>query len=125
MKTLKPPRSPGNISPALDSLISQYRLSNQSEAKSPYTVAWYTDILKAYESFAKTQLRLDGLPSFSINAARQYILYLRSRPKYAGQPFIAEKTQPVSPKTVQCHVRAMKAFSTWLYLEGYTVDRQR
>ncbi len=95
-------------------------MSNQSEAKSPYTVAWYTDILKAYESFAKTQLRLDDLHSFSINAARQYILYLRSKPKYAGHPFIAEMTQPVSPKTVQCHVRAMKAFSTWLYLEGYT-----
>ncbi|MFC2062669.1 tyrosine-type recombinase/integrase [Chloroflexota bacterium] len=120
MKTLKPSRSPGNISPTLDSLMTLYRLSNQSEGKSPDTVTWYTDILKAYESFTKAQLRLDDLTGFSINAARQYILYLRGKPKYADHPFIAEKAQPVSPKTVQCHVRAMKAFSTWLYLEGYT-----
>ena len=30
----------------------------------------------------------------------------------------------ISPRTVQCHVRALKAFSSWLYADGYTIDNR-
>jgi integrase/recombinase XerC/integrase/recombinase XerD len=55
---------------------------------------------------------------------RDYKLYLLERHKYAGHPFTPEQQKTLSPKTVQCHVRALKAFSSWLYREGYTSDNR-
>ena len=34
------------------------------------------------------------------------------------------QTKPLSPQTLRCHTRALKAFSTRLYLEGYTNENR-
>ena len=51
---------------------------------------------------------------------RQYILDLRNRRSFEGHPYTHAQDKSVSSKTVQGHVRGLKAFSTWLYREGYT-----
>ena len=51
---------------------------------------------------------------------RNYILYLRDRPRFQGHPYIPAQTTTLSPRSLQCHVRTLKAFSSWLYAEGYT-----
>jgi len=108
----------------IDKLISRYDLSNQAEGKSPKTVAWYTEMLTAFSGFLKVKHHCHNLLAFDINNVRDYMLYLRHKPKYQGHPYTPERDKPISPKTVQCHVRALKAFSSWLYAEGYTLDNR-
>lgn len=55
---------------------------------------------------------------------RAYILYLRGKNKFEGHPHNPAQTKPLSPKTLQCHTRVLKAFSTLLYEEGYTSDNR-
>ncbi|MCK4793160.1 MAG: hypothetical protein KAV87_56035, partial [Desulfobacteraceae bacterium] len=64
------------------------------------------------------------LLAVTLNAVRDYIIYLRHKPKFEGHPYTPAQAKSISPKTVQCHVRALKAFSSWLYAEGYTLDNR-
>jgi site-specific recombinase XerD len=51
---------------------------------------------------------------------RDYILHLRGRAAFAGHPFLAPREQGLSDSSVNCYVRALRAFSTWLYEQDYT-----
>jgi len=104
----------------IDELISRYALSNQADSKSPKTIAWYGDILNQFSAYLKTERYACHLSAISLDIVRGYVLYLRHKPKFKGHPFTPTQADYPSPRTVQCHVRALKAFSSWLYAEGYT-----
>jgi len=108
----------------IDELVSRYALSNQADGKSYSTVKWYTEILTSFSGYVKSKLGKNGLSVFTLELARGYILYLRQKPRFQGHPYTPERDKPISPKTVQCHVRALKAFSSWLYAEGYTPENR-
>ena len=90
----------------LTKLISHFSQSNRAEGKSPKTVSWYTEMLFGFIKF----LRANGIEAIlsELNAttARQFV--------------ISEQGRGLSPYTVQGKVRALKAFSSWLFAEGYT-----
>jgi len=104
----------------IDELISRYALSNQADSKSPKTIAWYGDILNQFSAYLKTKRYPCHLSAISLDIVRGYILYLQHKPRFKGHPYTPVQSNPLSPKTVQCHVRALKAFSSWLYDEDYT-----
>lgn len=104
----------------LAELISNYELSNRADGKSPKTIGWYSDILKSYIGHRKQRGYPYDLSSFNIDSVREYILYLRRKPKFSGHPFTPEQDEAVSAQTIRCHVRGLKAFSTWLYRNGHT-----
>ena len=103
-------------------LLDRYSISNQADGKSPKTIAWYRDMLTQFSAYLKTEQYPSYLSSFNIDIVRNYILYLRHKPKYQGHPYTPQQDKLISPKTVQCHVRALKAFSSWLHIEGYTSE---
>jgi len=103
-------------------LADRYRLSNVAEGKSPKTVKWYDEILRSFGAYNKAKLQCYDISSFSIDSVRDYILHLRHKPKFRGHPYTPEQGETVSPRTVQCHVRGLKAFSSWLHMEGYTTE---
>ena len=107
-------------SSTLGELISNYELSNYADGKSPKTIRWYSDILKSYIKYRKENGYPYDLSTFNIDSVREYILYLRRKPKFTGHPFTPEQKEAVSAQTVRGHVRALKAFSTWLYHSGHT-----
>jgi len=104
----------------IDELVARYTVSNQADGKSTKTIAWYTDILTQFLRYIKANGYQCTLSTFNIDIIRGYILFLRRRPRFQGHPFIAQKGDLLSPRTIQCHVRVLKAFSTWLYEEEYT-----
>ena len=106
----------------IDELISCYALSNQADGKSPKTIAWYSDILNQFSAYLKAESRACHLSAISLDIVRGYVIYLRNKPKYKGHPFTPTQADYLSPMTVQCHVRALKAFSSWLYSEGSTEE---
>jgi len=104
----------------INELMARYAVSNQAEGKSTRTTAWYTDILTQFLRYLKANGCQCTLSSFNIDIIRGYVLFLQRRSRFQGHPFISQKGELLSPKTVQCHVRVLKAFSTWLYEEEYT-----
>jgi len=64
------------------------------------------------------------LSRFTVDVAREYTLYLRKRPKFDGHPYTPTQNATLSPQTLRCHTRGLKAFSTWLYLEGCTNENK-
>jgi site-specific recombinase XerD len=108
--------------PRLQELIQQYRMSNSVEGKSTYTVEWYTQLLTLFSCYLESNGLLDDLSTFNIGTARNYVLYLQHRKKLSRYP--GNRPLNLSPKTVQCHVRTLKAFSSWLFREGLTSENR-
>lgn len=92
----------------LGKLISHFAQSNKAEGKSPKTVSWYTEMLSDFARFQREVGATGILSEFNLPNVRDFIVH--------------EQDRPVSPYTVQGKARALKAFSSWLYAEGYTTD---
>ena len=107
----------------LSEFIDYYEICNRAEDKSPKTVAWYSDILGLFAGYLRDECSQNNLEVFTKDSVRKYILYLRERPRFQGHRFTPSHGR-LSAKTVQGHVRALKAFSTWLYNEVYTEDNR-
>jgi site-specific recombinase XerD len=108
----------------IDELIELYELSNRAEGKSGRTIIWYRYILCTFSRYTQQNLGLDDISLFNIDNVRLYVLDLRNRKSFEGHPFTHSQDKPVSSKTVQGHVRALKAFATWLYRDGYTSENR-
>jgi integrase/recombinase XerC/integrase/recombinase XerD len=87
-------------------LILHFAQSNKAEGKSPKTISWYSEMLSDFVKFQTSASNTGILSDFSVPNVRDFIIH--------------EQNRQVSPYTVQGKVRALKAFSSWLYDEGYT-----
>lgn len=97
----------------LQNLIEGFRLSCQTEGKSPKTTEWYYSFMTRFRQF----LEQNGLPTkidqINKNSVRQFILYLQ---KEARTP---HSDKSLSGATVQGYVRTLKAFFSWADREDY------
>ncbi|MFC1982540.1 tyrosine-type recombinase/integrase [Chloroflexota bacterium] len=109
---------------SLDDLIRRYEMSNRADGKSPRTISWYTDMLTLFSQYLKEKLHQHDISAFTIDTVREYIIYLRCKPRFEGHPYTPQQDKPISARTVQCHVRSLKAFASWLYVEGYTAENK-
>jgi len=102
------------------SLVHQFELHNRIEGKSPKTISWYGENLLRFVTYltgTKSEARLADL---NMDTVREYVLHLRSTPKYHKHPLTPEQKDLLSPSTIQGHVRTLRAFASWLEAEGYT-----
>jgi len=104
----------------IDEIISRYEISNQADGKSLSTINGYSEILKLFSGHIKVELPCNDLSAFNINTIRRYIIHLQNKPKFQGHPYTPQQNKLLSPRTIQCHARALKAFASWLFAEGYT-----
>ena len=108
----------------IDELMSRYELSNRAAGKSEKTIGWYNEILILFSRYLKENRFADDLSSINTDMAKRYILFLRNKPKFKGHPFTPRQSVTLSPQTLRCHTRALKAFSTWLHVEEYTPENR-
>ncbi|MGB2814345.1 MAG: tyrosine-type recombinase/integrase [Dehalococcoidales bacterium] len=108
--------------PKLDTLIDRYRLSNTADGKSPKTIEWYDAMLRAYSRYAEQTFGNNSLNHLKRDDVRSYILYLREKTRFQNHPHNHSDNQPLSSRTIQGHIRTLKAFSTWVFDEGYTSE---
>jgi len=92
----------------LAKLITHFAQSNKAEGKSPKTVSWYSDMLLDFVNYLKRVEKCTTLAEFGVRNVREFIIH--------------EQVRGMSPYTVQAKVRALKAFSSWLFKEGYMPD---
>ena len=97
----------------LETLIQGFRLSCQTEGKSPKTVDWYTAFLRRFLRFLHSgnlPCDLDGITRDHIRAFIRFLQVEARTPR---------SDRPLSPATVQGYVRTLKAFFSWASREAY------
>lgn len=97
----------------LKNLIEGYRLSCQTEGKSPQTIEWYTTFLKRFCDFLEQNKFPTDLSRIDKSHIREFIHYLQTEAK---TPYTVK---PLSQATVQGYVRTLKAFFSWATREEY------
>ena len=100
----------------LENLIQGFKLTCQTEGKSPKTIEWYTCFLERYLQFLKLINYPTVIDRIDKNHIREFIRYLQTE---ASTP---HGNNPLSPATVQGYVRTLKAFFSWLTREEYILD---
>lgn len=102
----------------LSTLAAGYQLYARSEGRSPRTIEIVTSSIASLESFLHSQ----GVPptAATIGPAemRAFILYLQEKRCYSQHPYAPPQTRRLSPHTVNCYMRSIRAFWSWLVGEG-------
>jgi len=89
----------------LEKLIIHFAQSNKAEGKSLKTISWYSEMISDFVRFLESKRLKAVLSDFTMATTREFIVH--------------EQERGMSPYTVQGKVRALKAFSSWLYREDY------
>ncbi|MFC1987319.1 tyrosine-type recombinase/integrase [Chloroflexota bacterium] len=92
----------------LDKLVVHFAQSNKAEGKSPKTISCYSEMLGSLVRFLESQGHRAILSDLDVDTVREFIVH--------------EQERGISPYTVQGKVRSMKAFSSWLFREGYIAE---
>jgi len=91
--------------------------------QSEKTIVWYRgaleDFCRVLEDASAAPTRLGDV---TLERVRDYLLYLRGRPAFVGHPFHAARERPLSDASVNCYMRGLRGFASWLYEQEYTSD---
>jgi len=105
--------------PSLDRLITSYLMCCQTEGKSPKTIEWYGSNLKRLCSFLRCRSYSLRVEEINMAEIREFIYHLQNEAvRWANSRYIKDGSN-LSPYSVQGYVRSIKAFWSWLTLEGY------
>ena len=97
----------------LQNLLQGFKLSCQSEGKSPKTIEWYTGFLNRFLQFLETCGYPTEINKVDKTHIRTFIIYLQqeARTPHTGRT--------LSQFTVQGYVRTLKAFFSWAVREEH------
>lgn len=98
---------------SLDNLIQGFKLSCQTEGKSPKTIEWYTSFLCRFLQFLTLNSYPINIAQVNKDHVRAFIRHLQVEAK------TPHSEKPLSQATVQGYVRTLKAFFTWVTREEY------
>ncbi len=99
-------------------LREQFRVYNKASGKSPGTVRWYEQVLVCFERWLGPEPRLADL---DIHHVRSYVADLQERTtRHMNNPLYKSHEGTLSSSYIQGNVRALRAFASWLHVDGYT-----
>ena len=99
-------------------LRAAYVVFNKTTGKSPHTIRWYEERLELFERFVGPDATLADV---TIPSVRDFIAHLQERTtRHPNNPLVVNKDGGLSSSYIQGFARALRAFSTWLYEDGYT-----
>ena len=104
----------------LSKLALHYEAYNRSEGKSPATIFWYSRVLTYFSKYLDKSNLPSTLGTLDSHTVREFILYLQTKRKWDGHPYVPSPAGNLAAISVQTYVRALKAFFSWLHREGYT-----
>lgn len=103
----------------LDKLLEGYRLSAQSEGKSPNTIAIVAASVRYLEEFLTDNNLSTDVTEIGAGELRRFTVYLRERPRFARHRFTRPQGGHLSGHTINGYLRALQAFWSWLEREEF------
>ncbi|MFC1917840.1 tyrosine-type recombinase/integrase [Chloroflexota bacterium] len=105
--------------PSLDALIESFLVCCMTEGKSEKTIEFYAHNLSKFSRFTREQKMNLPVDQIGTAEARKFIFHLQNNAvRWEHSPNIKVHGR-LSPFSIQANVRSIKAFWTWLFLEGY------
>lgn len=98
-------------------ILEDYRLSLEAGNRSAKTILWYMEILQRYFRFLESNHLAKPVKQLGSQELKAYVLHLQQSEKWAGNSKVKKSTGKLSPHSIQGHVRALKAFWSWLEKE--------
>jgi site-specific recombinase XerD len=97
--------------------LDMFLATKQTEGKSGQTVAWYRKRLNHFLSYMGAEAKL---PDITLPTVRSFVAYLQGKTsRYENHPLTKPQEGGLSTFTIHGYVRAVKAFTSWLYEEGH------
>jgi len=97
----------------LKNLIQGFKLSCQTECKSPKTVEWYTSFLDRFHNFLEQNNCPTDVNCLNRSHIRDFIRYLQVEAR------VPHTGTPLSTAIIQGYIRTLKAFFSWATREEY------
>jgi site-specific recombinase XerD len=101
----------------LDNLIQGYRLCARTEGKSENTIQIYTTALHALKYFLEARRYPADVTEIGAQELREFILHLQQVRAFEHHPFNKPTDKGLSGYAVNCYLRAIRAFWSWLVRE--------
>jgi site-specific recombinase XerD len=98
--------------------MNSYSFSARTEGKSEKTIAIYTTALRVFLDFLKQKRLPIQVGQIGVQDLRGFISHLQSAQAYQRHPFTKPQGKRLSGHTINCYLRAMRAFWGWTVSEG-------
>ena len=95
-------------------LLDYYVYSLKAANRSLKTINWYLEILERFFAFLSTEALSKPVTELGPSELKKYILHLQQAECWPKSSYIKKKGQ-LSSYSIQGHVRAVKAFWSWLH----------
>ena len=107
------------VSTELGNLVEGYSLCARSEGISENTIL----LTRRAVTYLRNFLLRSGLPanaqSIGVSEIRSFILYLKETQRFAYHPLIKSHDRKLTGHTINCYLRSISAFWSWLSKEGF------
>jgi len=101
----------------LDILIQGYRLCARTEGKSDNTIRITTTALNTLRGFLGVKGYSTHVTEIGTGELREFILHLQQVRAFEHHPFTRPQNKKLSGHAVNCYLRAIRAFWSWLVRE--------
>ncbi len=98
----------------LDNLIQGYRLYAQTEGKSQKTISITITAATSLRDFLKANGFPTDVAEIGAQELREFILHLQQVKAYKYHPFTRPQDKGLSGHAINCYLRAIRAFWSWL-----------
>lgn len=104
---------------SLTRIVAEYRVSLVASNRSPKTISWYLEILHRFLDFLEGSKLLRPVNELGREELKLYVLHLQNCRRWPGRLPNGKDRGKLSAISIQGHVRAIKAFWSWLNREVY------
>lgn len=106
---------------SLETLLQSFLLNQRCKGNSEKTVSWYSENIKRFLNYLKTQEQKPILSNLTLETLMNYLLFLQKKEKWSDHPAasLMAKQKKVSSKTIQTYARALRGWIAWIYEEQY------
>jgi site-specific recombinase XerD len=101
----------------LTRLIRGYQLCAASEGKSRRTIAIVAESVTYFVDFLTSQGMSSDATQVTSLDIREFVLYLQQKRRFSKHPFTPPQEGGLSAHTVNCYLRSLRAFFSWLVSE--------
>jgi len=100
-------------------MLDTYQIQAKTEGKSPHTIRIYTTALSILQRFLERKGYSTDVTKIGPEEIREFISYLQNTRAFMEHPFTGPQKKGLTGHTVNCYLRALRAFWSWLEAEEF------
>jgi integrase/recombinase XerD len=98
-------------------LLDTYQIQTRTEGKRPNTLRIYTTALSILQRFLERRGFPTDVTRIGPEEIREFIGYLQNIKAFMEHPFTGPQKKGLTGHTINCYLRAIRAFWSWLVVE--------